>query len=227
MMSTRTRRSLLTLMALGGLSGCADNRVVGEVAGARLEVRDAVFYTDSQDPLVPPRTLLVVLSDTPELCNQRAIAGPLRNETALSITLRRCDERLKYPVGVGTYDGAHCLDHTPSTTNVADVTWRQFDAEGKETRHYETPSAAPPVIELESFQPGPGGRARGSFRAVLGEGGFPVHGAFNATWCEIAMGAPIRRPAAPPAPSSPPAPVVRQEPGSGPPSKPARMPITK
>jgi len=229
MISTRTLRCLVTWVALGGVVGCADNRVSGEVAGARLEVRDAVFFSDSLDPLTPSKTLVLVFSDKPGICERVKGGAPRRDETVLAFTLLRCDERLKHPVGVGTYDAMDCLSHAPSSTNVALAMWRSFDADGKETRHDETQGAPSPVVELEAFQPVPGGRARGSFRAVLGKGRFPVSGDFNATWCDAGVGTPIRRQVASPTPSSPQAtpPVARQERGSGPGPKGARPPPMK
>ncbi len=199
------------------MGGCSENRVSGEVAGARLEVRDAVFFTDSQDPRVPAQALHVVLTDTPRACERSKAGEPERNETALSFTLQRCDTAgNRHPVGAGTYDGRDCFEH-PHSTNTAALVWRHHDAQGKETAYWEASSDVPASVELTAFQAVPGGRARGSFRAVL-EGGFKVEGDFHATFCDQRLGPSRRRPApaAPSATTSPPPPETPRQGTSGP-----------
>jgi hypothetical protein len=218
------RRSLL--VALLCASGCSDNRVRGEVAGTRLEVKDAVFYVDSHDPHRPAQRLLVVLTDTPRACERSKAGEPERNETVVSLSLSRCDtSNQRHPLGAGTYDGRSCGDH-PHSTNVASVAWRRTDAQGRETVHWE-PDDAPASVELVAFQAVPGGRARGSFRAVLGEGRAVVEGDFNATFCDQRLGPPRYRAQTASATTSPASPPSGAQPprGSGPGPKPtAKLP---
>ncbi len=173
----KRRVMLLAMVTVAGCSGSVD----GRVGGVKLDVNDAIFALFRDDSGRAIATL-VVLSDTPKICDSLKANREPRTSTNLLLTLYRfsSDDYLAPDKGEFTV-----VDRDPTTAGSwASATFQRTDFNCANTLSPQASTGVSGLVKLTQLEPVANGNARATLDLTFGAGDL-VKGHFNARFCDI------------------------------------------